>query len=403
MSGVVVIGAGQAGYQTAESLRKEGFDGAITIIGEEPYAPYQRPPLSKAYLLGETDKDRLRFRTDEYYADQNIDLRVNVAVTGLDVAARQVTLSDGTSLAYDDLVIATGARVREIPVPGADLEGIFYLKTLADVDGIEARLADVDSVAVIGAGFIGLEFAAVARKLGKEVTVLEAAPRVMSRVVTEELSDYFTGVHQDHGVNVVCNAFVSGFEGEDAVNAVTCKDGSSYPAQLVVVGIGVIPNSELAEAAGITCDNGIVVDENGRTSDPHVFAAGDVAAYANPFSGKLMRLESVQNAADQGRIVAAAIAGNPKPYNTVPWFWSDQYDLKLQMVGLQDGCDQTVLRGDEKAKKFSLLHFRDGQLRAIDSVNAAADHMMGRKLLAAGISPTPEQAADIGFKLKSLL
>jgi 3-phenylpropionate/trans-cinnamate dioxygenase ferredoxin reductase subunit len=403
MSGVVIIGAGQAGYQTAESLRKEGFDGAITIIGEEPYAPYQRPPLSKAYLLGDTDKDRLRFRTEEYYADQNIDLRVNVAVTGLDAAARQVTLSDGTALAYDDLVIATGARVREIPVPGADLEGIFYLKTLDDVDGIEARLADVDSVAVIGAGFIGLEFAAVARKLGKEVTVLEAAPRVMGRVVTEELSDYFTGVHQGHGVNVVCNAFVSGFEGEGAVSAVTCKDGSSYPAQLVVVGIGVIPNAELAQAAGITCDNGIVVDENGRTSDPHVFAAGDVAAYAHPFAGQLMRLESVQNAADQGRIVAAAIAGNPKPYDTVPWFWSDQYDLKLQMVGLQIGCDQTVLRGDKEAKKFSLLHFRDGQLRAIDSVNAAADHMMGRKLLAAGISPTPEQAADTSFKLKSLL
>jgi 3-phenylpropionate/trans-cinnamate dioxygenase ferredoxin reductase subunit len=402
--GVVIVGAGQAGYQTADSLRREGYEGQITLIGEEPYAPYQRPPLSKAYLLGETDKERLQFRTEAFYAVNGIELKVGTTVSRLDPAERTLELSDGSTLPYEDLVIATGARVRPLPVDGADLDGVLYLKTLDDVDRIEAHLPQAENVVVIGAGFIGLEFAAVARKLGKAVTVLEAAPRVMGRVVTEELSDFFTEVHRAHGVDIVCDAFVSGLQGKDGtVSAAECKDGTRYPAELVVVGIGVIPNSELALDAGLACDNGVIVDENGRTSDPHIYAAGDCAAYAHPFAGRLLRLESVQNAADQGRIVAAAIAGNPKPYKTVPWFWSDQYELKLQMVGLQNGCDRTVLRGDKEARKFSLFHFRGEELRAVDSVNSAADHMAGRKLLAEGISPTLEQAVDSSFKLKTLL
>jgi len=403
MAGVVIVGGGQAGYQTAESLRQEGYEGAITLIGEEGTPPYQRPPLSKAYLLGQTDRNRLQFRTAEYYADKNINLRLNTRVTKIDRGAKTVSLNDDSQLSYDKLVLVTGARTRTLPIPGADLNGIYTLKTLDDVDLIEAQLQNAESVVVVGAGFIGLEFAAVASKVGKQVTVLEAAPRVMGRVVTEQLSSYFENYHREKGVNIVCNAFADSFSGDEAVNAVNCKDGSSYPAQLVVVGIGVIANTELAEAAGLDCDNGIVVNGKCQTADPDIYAAGDVAIFEHPFAGKTIRLESVQNAADQGRIVAANIAGNEKSYETVPWFWSDQHDLKLQMVGLQDGCDKTVVRGDMSANKFSLFHFRGDELRAVDSVNKAADHIQGRKLLAAGVSPTAEQIEDESFKLPSLL
>ena len=401
---IVIIGAGQAAAQLAQSLDQAGFTGNIRIVGDEPYAPYQRPPLSKAYLLGETDRERLKFRADDYYAKHGIDLRVSTTATGLDPKARRLTLADGSSLAYDKLVLATGARVRPLPVDGAKLDGVFFLKTLDDVDRIGNRLTTAQNVVVIGAGFIGLEFAAVARKLGKTVSVLEAMPRVMARVVTEEMSQFFTELHRGNGVSIHCDTMVTALEGQDgAVTSVTCADGQSFAADLVVVGIGVLPNVELAADAGLACENGIVVDEHGRTSDPHIHAAGDCCAYAHPFAGHLLRLESVQNAADQGRVVAAAIVGHEKSYETVPWFWSDQYDVKLQMVGLQAGCDSTLLRGDLTAGKFSLFHFRGGALRAIDSVNSPADHMAGRKLLAAGISPTPEQASNPDFKLKELL
>jgi len=403
MSGVVIIGGGQAGYQTAESLRQEGYEGSITMVGEEESLPYQRPPLSKAYLLGTVDRERLQFRKAPHYADKNIDLKLNVRVESIDRSAKTVALANGDTLSYDKLVIATGARTRTLPIAGADLSGIYTLKTLDDVDQIEAQLKNTESVVVVGAGFIGLEFAAVAAKVGKQVTVLEAAPRVMGRVVTEELSHYFEEYHRAKGVNIVCNAFADSFTGDDAVTGVSCKDGSHYPAQLVVVGIGVIPNTELAEAAGIECDNGIIVNEHCQTNDPDIYAAGDVVIYSHPFAGAAVRLESVQNAADQGRVAAANIAGNAKVYDTVPWFWSDQHDLKLQMVGLQNGCDKTVVRGDMASNKFSLFHFRGDELRAVDSVNKAIDHVQSRKLLAEGVSPTDEQVADESFKLASLL
>ncbi len=403
-AGVVIVGAGQAGYQTAESLRQEGYEGPITVLGDEPHAPYQRPPLSKAYLLGETDKERLRFRPENFYAERDIDLRVNTCVSSIDRDAKQVTLLDGETLAYDQLVLVTGARVRELSAPGSDLDGVFYLKTLDDVDRIEAQLAKTENVVVIGAGFIGLEFAAVARKLEKNVTVLEAAPRVMGRAVSPIISEFFANVHREHGANVLCDAMVSEITGDGGeVSGVTCADGKTYPADLVVVGIGVVPNVELADTAGLPCDNGIVVDKFCRTADADIYAAGDCAAYEHPFAGRLIRLESVQNAADQGRVAAAAIAGNEKPYDVVPWFWSDQYNLKLQMAGLLEGCDETVLRGAMEDGKFSLFHFRDGVLRAVDAVSKPADYVQGRKLMEAGISPTPEQAGDPEFKLKQLL
>jgi len=404
MPGVIIVGAGQAGYQTAESLRQEGYDGPITLIGEEPDAPYQRPPLSKAYLLGETDKLRLKFRADDWYAEHGIELRTGTRVTGIDRPGKSVTLHDGASLDYDKLVLVTGAKVRELPVPGTVLDGVCYLKTLAHIDHIEARLPDVERVAVIGGGFIGLEFAAVASKLGKQVTVIEALERVMARVVPPVLSDFYTGLHESHGVEVVCGAMVSEIVGDGGrIKSIKCADGRELAADLAVIGIGIVPDIELAEAAGLTCDNGIVVDAQCRTSDPDIFAGGDCAAYAHPFAGALLRLESVQNAADQGRAIAAAIAGTNKPYVTVPWFWSDQYDVKLQMVGLLAGCDEHLLRGDPAEGRFSVMHYRGDELRSISSVNRPADHIQGRKLLAAGISPSAEQAVDVDFKLKSLL
>ncbi|MBB4301251.1 3-phenylpropionate/trans-cinnamate dioxygenase ferredoxin reductase subunit [Rhodobium orientis] len=405
MSGVVIIGAGQGGYQTAESLRQEGYEGTITLIGAEPHLPYQRPPLSKAYLLGDSDAERVKFRTEAYYEERRIDLRTSTTATSVDRDAKTVTLADGSALAYDHLVIATGARIRELPVEGADLAGVCYMKTLNDADHIGALMETTERVVVVGAGFIGLEFAAVARKLGKDVTVLEAMDRVLGRVAPPILSDYFSRLHEGNGVHIRCGEVVAGIIGDDhgRVCGVRCADGHEVTCELVVVGIGVIPNVELAEAAGIDCDNGIMVDAHGRTSDPSVYALGDVANYEHPFAGKRGRLESVQNAIDQAKAVASAIAGSGVPYTTVPWFWSDQYATKLQMVGFSEGCDAFEIRGEIAEGKFSIFHYRGLVLRGIDTVNRPADHMMGRKLLAAGISPTPEQAADAEFALKSLL
>jgi len=404
MAGIVIVGAGQAGFQVADSLRLDGFEGDITLIGEEPYPPYQRPPLSKAYLLGETDAERLRFRTMAYYEERRIDLRTGTRATAIDRAAKTVTLEDGSSLAYDRLVLTTGARVRHIPIVGNDLAGVCYLKTIDDADRIESFLGKTDRVVVVGAGFIGLEFAAVAAKLGKEVTVLEAMDRVLARVAPPQLSAFFTDLHRARGVEILCGTAVSEFLGEDGrVSGVRCADGREIPCGLVVVGIGVIPNVELAGAAGLACDNGVCVDGHGQTSDPSVFAVGDCASYVHPFAGAPLRLESVQNSVDHAKAVAAAIMGDEKPYETVPWFWSDQYEFKLQMVGLSQGCDSQVLRGDPAEGKFAIFHYRGTTLRAIDTINKPADHMVGRRLLAAGISPTPQQAGDPEFPLKSLL
>ena len=401
-AGVVIVGAGHAGYQTAESLRQEGYEEPIILIGDEPYVPYQRPPLSKAYLLGETDKERLRFRTADYYAEQGVDLWLNVSVSAIDRKARRVVLNDGRNIPYGNLVLATGARVRKLTVAGTDLKGVYYLKTLGDIEPIEARLGSAKNIVVIGGGFIGLEFAAVARKLKKTVTILEVSSRVLGRVVSPELSNFFSSLHESQGAEIVCDAEVAEIVGNgETVSAVICGDGREYKADIVLIGIGVTPNIELADAAGLTCKNGIIVDEHSRTEDTHIYAAGDCTSYLHPFAGKPIRLESVQNANDQGRSAAATIANNPKPYETVPWFWSIQYDVKLQMAGLREGCDETVQRGNMMANKFSLFHFRNGQLRAVESVNRPIDYIQARKLLAAGISPSPEEVADENFNLKN--
>lgn len=404
MTGVVIIGGGQAGFQCAETLRQKGFEGRIALIGEEAHSPYQRPPLSKAYLLGETDRERLKFRNDDWYEKHGIDLLLSAVAEQIERSSRQVILSTGKRLSYDRLVLATGARVRKLPVPGAELDSVCYLKTIDDLDRIEQRLSEASSVVVIGAGFIGLEFAAVACKLGKDVVVIEAADRVMGRAVTPQLSEFFQSAHEKRGVRIFCNQPVQEIKGSGGkVRGVRTNGTTIFPAELVVAGIGVVPNTALAEDAGLVCDNGIAVDACGRTSDPDIYAAGDCASVVLPFAGERIRLESVQNAVDQGKITAASIAGETDEYSAVPWFWSDQFDLKLQMAGLSSRCDQHVVRGDMAAEKFSIFHFRDGELRAVDAVNKAADYLMGRKLLEAGISPTPEQAADETFRLKSLL
>ncbi len=404
MTGVVIIGAGQAGYQCAESLRLEGYEGAITLVGEEPHLPYQRPPLSKDYLLGKTDAERILYRPKAFYTQSPVTLELSLQAQSIDPAQKTVQLADGRALSCEALILATGARVRKLPVPGEALEGVCYLRTLDDVDDIGQRLETAQNVVVIGAGFIGLEFASVARKLGKKVTVLEAMERVMARVVEPELSRFFTDLHEGHGVDILTNEQVTEILGKEGrVSGVKTASGQVLEADLVVVGIGVLPNQEIAEQAGIACGNGIIVNEFGQTSGADIYACGDCASYEHPFASRAIRLESVQNAGDQARAVAAKIAGKDKPYNAVPWFWSDQYDVKMQMAGLTVGCDSHVVRGDLGSGSFSLWHYQNDRLRAVEAISAPRDYVVGRMLLEKKKNPTPAQAADPAFNLKALL
>lgn len=402
-AGMVIVGAGQAGLQIAESLRAEGYDGPITLLGEEPEAPYHRPPLSKAMLSGTTDESQLTIRGPEFLARKGIALATGVPVVGIDRAARRVRLDDGRECGYDGLALATGARARPLPVPGGELAGVLALRSVADARRIDAALIGARRVVVIGGGFIGLEVAAAARKRGVGVTVLEAADRLMARVVAPALSGFFARLHQQHGVAVELGASVVALDGrEGCVANVRVADGREFPADLVVVGIGVLPNDGLAASCGLACDGGILVDGCSRSSDPAIVAAGDCTARRDEASGGLLRLESVQNAVEQAKAAAAALMGRERPFVAAPWFWSDQYDVKLQMTGLPAGHDRTVTRGSPTEGRFSLFHFRNGALIAVESVNQPQDHMAGRKLLDRRAPVTPEQAADIQFPLASL-
>jgi 3-phenylpropionate/trans-cinnamate dioxygenase ferredoxin reductase subunit len=388
MNRIAIIGAGQAGLQVAESLRSEGYEGEVLMIGDEPRPPYQRPPLSKAYLLGESSEAQLTIRSPEALARKNIVLMSGVSVTAIDRAARQIRLADGRGIDYTGLCLATGSRPRPLPVPGAELGNVFPLRTLADTQAIAAQLPSVQRVVVIGGGFIGLEFAAVARKFGKDVVVLEGADRLMPRAVTPMLSEFFRTLHVDHGVAIELGAAVTELSGQEGkVRAVHTADGREFPADLVLVGIGILPNEELAKAAGLECERGIVVDACSRTLDPLIVAAGDCTARRLP-DGGLLRLESVQNAVEQGKSAAAALVGKERPFTAAPWFWSNQYDVKLQMVGLAAGHDRTELRGDPATRKFSAFHYRGETLLAVDSVNSPEDHMPARKLLDQAVSPS---------------
>jgi 3-phenylpropionate/trans-cinnamate dioxygenase ferredoxin reductase subunit len=401
-AGVVIVGGGQAGFQVAASLRAGGYAGPIRICSAENHPPYQRPPLSKAFLLGKMERERLLFRQPAFYAAQAIELVLGDAVAAIDREARTVATAAGRRLPYDALVLATGTRVRPLPVPGSELDGVVYLRTLEESEALARRVAEAERVVVVGGGFIGLEVAAAARTLGKPLAVLEAADRLMGRVVAPVISGFYARLHRERGVELVLNARIDRIEGaRERARAVVMADGTRHAADLVVVGIGVLPNVELALAAGLACENGVVVDERGRTGDPAIFAAGECTSHPNRFAGGMARLESVQNAVDQAKAAAATILGRDEPYDEVPWFWSDQYEVKLQMVGISFGHDQQAVRGDPAGGRFSVFYFRDRRLIAIDSVNRPSDHMAGRKLLAAGTGLTPAQAADEGFDLKT--
>jgi 3-phenylpropionate/trans-cinnamate dioxygenase ferredoxin reductase subunit len=405
-AGIVVAGAGQAGFQLAASLREGGFREPITLVGDETALPYQRPPLSKAYLAGKTDREGLLLRQPGFFAEHAITHRPGIRATAIDRAARRLHLSDGDSLAYDHLVLATGARNRPLPVPGADLGGVHQLRGLADADALRAEIAAAQAIVVVGAGFIGLEFAAVAAGSGLPVTVIEAAERPMARAISPEMGAFFCTAHEAMGVRFAFGAGVTAITGRDGRAAgVTLADGRALPADLVLVGIGVLPNRELAVEAGLPAEDGVHVDAFLATPDPAISAIGDCARFPSPFARGLtpdgtVRIESVQNAIDQGRCVAARLLGKPAAYGALPWFWSDQGPHKLQIAGLSGPGDASVVRGLGGA--FSVFRFRDGRLSAVESVDRAGDHMIARRLLAAGTPLTPDQAADPGFDLKAL-
>lgn len=403
MGTIVIVGAGQAGLQIAESLRRGGYADELILIGDEAEAPYQRPPLSKKYLTGELTEDRLSLRPAAHYAKLDIELRLATRVAAIDPAAMRLRLGDGSELTYSGLALATGARVRTLEVPGGTLPALCYLRSLSDARRLRQRLAEARRVVVIGGGFIGLEVAATARQRGCEVHVVEALERLMARVMPPVLSAFFADLHRARGVHLHLGSGVAEISEARDTLAVRLTGGTAIPADLVVVGIGVVPNQELARAAGLGCRGGIVVDEFARTSDPRIVAAGDCTTHRNLRYAQPHRLESVQNAVEQSKIAAATLLGTSRPYADLPWFWSDQYDVKLQQAGLSNGANRHVLRGTPEDRDFSVFYFRDDRLIAVDTVNRPADHMLARRLLAGDTAVTPAQVADPSFDLKSLL
>ncbi|MFL6836687.1 MAG: NAD(P)/FAD-dependent oxidoreductase [Bradyrhizobium sp.] len=400
---VIIVGAGHAGFQLAASLRQHGFGERIALINDEGHLPYQRPPLSKAYLKGTGGPDSLMFRPDKFYRDQNIDLIVDRAAS-IDRSARKLVLTSGASLDYRHLVLATGARNRLLDIPNANLEAVRYLRTLDESEALRHLITAGQRVVVIGAGFIGLEFAATARAKGLEVDVVELAVRVMARAVTAEISEYFQLRHTAAGIRIHLGVQVTSIESDGAsVTGVSLSDGRHIPADLIVVGVGVLPNVELAAEAGLPVASGIVVNDRLLTSDPNISAIGDCALYKSERFGGSLRLESVQNATDHARCVAARLTGDARIYDGLPWFWSDQGPDKLQIAGLTTGYDRVVVRGDRDRGAFSAFCYKSGHLVGIESINRAGDHMFGRRLFAANGSITPEQAADLSFDLKGVL
>lgn len=398
---IVIVGAGQAAAQAVASLRDEGFAGELTMIGDEAFLPYQRPPLSKAYLQGKTDLERLLLRSEEFYRQRECEILLGTRATAVERASRMVHLATGQRLHYDRLLLATGSASRRIRAPGAHLGGIHYLRTLADAEALRPALERSRRLAVIGGGYIGLEVAAVATTLGLSVTVFEALERPLARVASPAISHFIAAAHRAAGVSVRLSTTLDRFEGGDRLTGVWAS-GELHPADVALVGIGAIPNCELAEAAGLATDDGIVVDEFTRTSDPLIFAAGDCTRHPGAHGG-LLRLESVQNAVDQARHAALAMLDKPKRYAETPWFWSDQFAIRLQMAGLPRTDDHIVVRGDTSSSKFAVFHLRGEQIGAVEAVNSPPDYMAGRKLIAAGKKITPEHLMDTGMPIKSLL
>jgi 3-phenylpropionate/trans-cinnamate dioxygenase ferredoxin reductase subunit len=401
---VIIVGGGQAGGEAALRLRHGGFKGEITIVGEEREPPYQRPPLSKTYMSGELSMERLLLRPAEVYGEDDVRLLLHRRATWIDRTRKRVQLDGGQELAYDALILATGSRARALPVPGADLPGVHLLRTAADVDAIRARMKPGAEMVVIGGGYIGLEAAASARKLGLNVTVVEAAIRPLARVTSPEVSGFFLDQHTAHGVRFVLAAQAAVIKGEEQVRAVGLADGTELAADLVVVGVGIAPEQGLAERAGLNVNDGILVDRTMRTSDPAIFAIGDCAKRPLVhYGGRMARLESVHNALEGAKIAAALILGQTPPVEEVPWFWSDQYDLKLQIAGMFQGYDHFVVRGSMEEKAFAMFYLREGRLIAVDAVNRPAEYLGGKALIQKGASPSPAALADVTIPMKTLM
>jgi 3-phenylpropionate/trans-cinnamate dioxygenase ferredoxin reductase subunit len=402
MSELVIVGAGHGAGQVVASLLQKQFEGTITLIGEEQWYPYQRPPLSKKFLAGELPAERLYFKPQSFYDLESINVVLDTRVTGVDRDAREVTTASGTSYNYDQLVLATGSRPRRLTVPGAALAGIHYLRGIDDVDGIRAEMAAGRRMAIVGAGYIGLEVAAVAATAGLDVTVIEMEGRVMSRVVSPELSAFYQDVHRDNGVKLLLSTGVVGFAGDTDVTAVALDSGEQVLADIVVIGIGIVPNIELAADCGLEVANGIVVDDHCRTSDPDIYSIGDCTWHPNSILGTSLRLESVHNALEQAKTAATNICGGDAAYAQVPWFWSDQYALKLQIAGLSAGYDQVVMRGKPAGKAFACLYLRKGALIAVDAVNSPKDFVQSKALIAAHAVIEPATLADTSIELKDM-
>ena len=400
MAGMVIIGCGQAGGQAAASLRQEKYDGPITMIGQEPYIPYQRPPLSKQYLSGEQEKEKLSLRQESFYSEKEINLKLETSVLSLDPHKKELQLENDETVTYDKLLVATGGRPRKLEVDGHTLKGIHYLRNIDDVDAIKTQMNTSQNLVIVGGGYIGLEVASVAIKKGLSVSVLEMESRILERVTTEEMSTFYHQLHTDEGVNIFTSTQAKAFKGSETVESVACGD-HEIPADLVIVGIGILPNTEMAEAAGLETNNGLVVDEHCRTSNEHIFAAGDCTNHPNPILNRRLRLESVPNAMEQGRVAASNMLGGSKSYASMPWFWSDQYEHKLQMVGFSKDSDQSIVRGDMESKSFTVFYLKDGSIIAADSVNNPKEFIASKQLV--GKKASIEALADTSIDLKTLI
>ena len=400
---LVIAGAGHAAGQVVATLKQHQYAGHIMLLGDEAYLPYQRPPLSKKYLAGDLPAARLHFKPASFYDDPRIEVRLQTAITSIDRNKKSLRTESGEEITYDKLVLALGSRARRLPIAGADLAGVHYLRSIADVDGIRAELHSHSRAVIIGAGYIGLEVAAVLRQLGLEVTVVELAERVMSRVVSPEISDFYQREHTRQGVAFRLSTGVSAFHGDERVTAVDTSDGEQIPVDFVVIGIGIVANTKLAAAAGLTVDNGIVVDDQCQTSDADIFSVGDCTAHPNAIYGRQLRLESVHNALEQAKTAASNLCGKPAHYSQVPWFWSDQYDLKLQIAGLSEGYDNVVIRGNPADRSFACLYLKDGTLIATDAVNAPRDFMQSKALIANGARIDPAELANVDIPLKDFV
>jgi 3-phenylpropionate/trans-cinnamate dioxygenase ferredoxin reductase subunit len=399
---IVIAGAGHAAGQVVATLKQQMFAGRIVLIGDEPQLPYQRPPLSKKFLAGELAAERLHFKPASFYEDPRIDVHLSTRIVRIDRTAHAVQTADGKDIAYDKLVLATGSRVRKLASPGSDLPGVYYLRSIADVDAMRSDITSRKRLVVVGAGYIGLEVAAVCRQLGLDVTVVEMEDRVMSRAVSPHVSDFYQLEHTNHGVRLLLGTSLAAFNGKRRVKGVITDRDQKISADFVVVGIGIVPNTDLAEAANLEVNDGIVVDGQCRTTDPDIYAIGDCTSHPNPIYGRRLRLESVHNALEQAKTAANNICGIETHYAQVPWFWSDQYDLKLQIAGLSLGYDQVVLRGDPASRSFACVYMKNGVLIAVDAINSPRDFMQSKELIANRAVIDPQQLADADVALRDL-